>query len=373
MGFYIGLFLLCVFLFFCNGNTLQTGRKNVWPEWLIIVILCLISGTRYRLGGTDWDIYEETYNAVPLLSNFFREYRSGELLSYYGFEKGYLFVNSLCKTIGLDYYGFTLVHAVIFYACMYMGLRRYVSNFNFFIFIFLYKLFFYNTFISMRQSLTIAVFFASLHLIEEKKPIRYWLCTVPLILLHNGALLLPFLYGLNWFKVTKRRLEVLSLCFLPTIFIGSYSLSFLLPFFESHIHNPVFLQKTETLLTGGHDGIGLFHVVEYFLLMTLVCRYYEDLARLCHGEFIIKLFVILLPIFTLLHSFTILTREKDYFTFTYGVLLFYLAGIVRKKYQKQLIYLTAIVICAFGFFRYIILFDNGHLLNYASWLIVGRD
>ena len=40
----------------------------------------------------------------------------------------------------------------------------------------------------------------------------------------------------------------------------------------------------------------------------------------------------------------------------------------RVSKGRSLIWLAVVSICAFGYYRYVILFDGGHFLTYHSWL-----
>ena len=53
-------------------------------------------------------------------------------------------------------------------------------------------------------------------------------------------------------------------------------------------------------------------------------------------------------------------------TIFYAVILGVLIDRVSKG--RSLIWLAVVSICAFGYYRYVILFDGGHFLTYHSWL-----
>ena len=78
------------------------------------------------------------------------------------------------------------------------------------------------------------------------------------------------------------------------------------------------------------------------------------------------MFLCLLPLFTLFRGSEILTREKDYFTIFYAVVLGMIIDKVPKA--KYPIYVGVTLLCAFGYYRYVLAFDNGAFLMYSSWL-----
>lgn len=354
------------------SNRLKLKDKNRLAI-TTIVILFFVSGTRYHLGGTDYELYYLVYNNVPSLGGFFENFSSLDELYYtFGWEKGYLLWNSFIKTLGFNFYGFTLIEAAVFYLCLYIGFNRYSLNFNLLIIIFLYKIFFYNTFISMRQSISIAIFFIAMHYIQDRKFIKYYFLTAVALMFHNASLILFLLYPIARVKLTKKLLIIFNCIFIPTLLISRLNipllqpLSFIINFFESDASK----SKAESLFLGiSGSGLSLFHIFEYFLIMLLVIVFYEKLIEVNENvEFILKLFLCLLPIMTLFSGFEILTRVKDYFILTYAIILGYICVINQGKYRFT-VQVVTLLICAFGFFRFIVLFDGGTLIPYETFLL----
>lgn len=371
--FYIILFLICVLALLMTN--LLNKRDSIYFEVPLLFTISIISGTRYYLGGTDYYIYKAVYDNLPsipeLVSNF--DY----LHSYYktfGFETGYLVFNSFFKTIGLNFHGFTLAHSLIFFTLLYIGLKKYTLNFNLLIIVFLYKMFFYNTFISMRQSITIVIFFVAIQYIIKKQPWKYFTLCLIALALHNAALIMFPLYFLNKINITKRKILLLNLIFIPTIIISHLNLpvmkifDFMIGFYE----NPVASDKARDLLveTPG-ASISLFHTLEYFLVMMIIIIFYEKIIVVHKdAKMMILLFLCLLPIFTMFSGYEIMTRIKDYFTITYAIILGYFCVIENQKY-KVITQIFVVFLCAFGFFRFIYLFDNGAMYPYKSYIFEG--
>lgn len=344
-------------------------------EIATLIILCFVSGTRYNLGGSDYSVYKATFDSLPTLSVFFADFAHlHEHYLTFGFETGYLLLNSLIKTIGLNFYGFTLIHSVIFYICFYIGIKRYAFNLNLLIIVFLYKMFFYNTFISMRQSITIAIFLIAMHYIEDKKPVKYFvLCTIA-VFFHTAALILFPVYFIRKITLTKNTILKANIIFIPSILISLLNVPTmkLFSFAIGLAGNPIIATKANSLIaTAAGSPIGIFHTLEYLLLMLFVIYYYEKIINIDeHAEFILKLFMILLPIFTLFRGYEILTRIKDYFTLSYGIILGYLCMTDNAKH-RYLFQIGTIIVCAFGFFRFITLFGSGCLMPYESYITMG--
>ena len=197
MFIYIGIFAICFIAAILNDKLKNEKEKRIF-EISILIFLCIISGTRYNLGGTDYFVYKTVYDVVPTITEF--NFESVQNINgTYGMEKGYLLYNSNIKPLGFSFY------------CLYIGLKRYIKNFNFFLIIFLYKMFFYDTFISMRQSVSMVIFFIALQFIEKKKPVKYWiLCTIALFF-HNSAIILFPLYFIRNFKISKKTFMIINI------------------------------------------------------------------------------------------------------------------------------------------------------------------
>ena len=104
LGF-IFLFIIFVILLILS-NYIKDLRIKKIISIISLVILCLISGTRYNIGGSDYFWYKNLYQMVPT-NNIFEQ-----LLSFSnstGIEKGFVFYMSVVKILGFNFYGFTLI------------------------------------------------------------------------------------------------------------------------------------------------------------------------------------------------------------------------------------------------------------------------
>ena len=360
----LSLFIVCaIFAYFIETTRSESSRNQL--IFICFSILTLVSGTRL-VGGMDYPTYENLYNHTPT----FPDILNPELRNDF-YEIGYLYITAFFKTLGISFYGFCLIEAAFFYFCLWKGLKRYTSHFGIVILVFLYKLFFYNTMISMRQSITIACFLLMVPLIEEKKFIKYYITVYLVSFIHNGAYLLFLLYPLVYIVLTKTRIAWLNIIFIPTLAIGAAGIDVLGPigrFLQDNATNETMIAKSANYFEGENlTPIGIFHTLEYFLLMFLVFVNIKRLNLLNSKVHIVMwMFLCLLPLFTLLRGSEILTREKDYFLMYYAIIVGYLIDMHPRS--RQIIYAFITLLCGFGYYRYIILFDNGAFLFYHSWL-----
>jgi hypothetical protein len=330
----------------------------------MIVILASLAGFR-AIGGTDFDIYRTIYNSIPFFGKFLRDPSD----FFIKWERGYLYFISFIKTFsGLSFYGYLVLQSVVIYTLMYKGLRKYTNHWGLFMLLFMYKMFFYETFVSMRQPLTIVFFYMIMHLIEEKKWIKYYLILTFLILpFHNGAYFLFLIYFVSFFKITKRRIIILNCIFIPLVIVPELGIDPLGPISNILLlHSDTLIQqKGEVYLNT--IALNIIHTLEYLLVMSLLIINYDKIVKTHkYAPLVIKLFLILLPIMTLFRGTLIFRRELDYFIPTYAFILGYICDVYKSK--KWVMIFGAAIICLYGYLRFIYLFDNRGLIPYRSWM-----
>lgn len=342
----------------------KNSKLATFLEVLVLILLIIFSGTRYRLGGYDYGVYEDVFNTAPYLSDF-----TLKTSNIYGTEIGYLFINSLIKTLGFNFYGFTLFHSIIFYTILYLALKKYKLNFGFILIVFLYKLFIFNTFVSLRQSLVLVIFLFSLRFIIEKKPIHYYLLILPCLLLHSSAMFLLPLYFINKIKFTKKSL---------TIYISVFFLLFLLNYTGIYVFNPinilerVFINNSNMMTKidqyfKDEVAVNVLNVLECYGIVILLIFHFDKTYKTKEEKTFINLFLLLIPIITFFRSFEIMVRLRDYFSIFMAFVLSYIFKNHAEK-DKQLFYLLTVLFCFAGYIRYIYNYDNGSLRNYESYI-----
>lgn len=360
----LSLFIICC-CFAYGIETSHSAKKRNVLIFICLAYLTLVSGTRL-IGGSDFFVYDGLYYNLPTFPDIFNPN-----LRDNNYEVGFLYIAAFFKTLGFSFYGFCLIHAAFIYFCLWKGLKRYTSHFGIVILVFIYKLLFYNTMISMRQSITIACFLLMVPLIEEKKFIKYYIATFFVSTIHNGAYLLFVIYPLVYFALTRRRIILLNIIFIPTLAIGFMGIDVMGPlahFLQDNAANENMASRASSYFESENlSPIGIFHTLEYFLLMFFVLVNIKklDLSN-SKIHIVMWMFLCLLPLFTLFRGSEILTREKDYFMIYYAVIIGFL--IDRLPRYRRLIYVVVTLICAFGYYRFALLFDNGGFLTYRSWL-----
>ena len=365
MVLYLFMFFVCFILAVAKNQKLQYVnnidaclQKKEPGVFIIILLFACISGFRYNLGGTDYDYYRYVYDLVNGEHNLLKT------LTYSQYEVGYTTFVYLCANVlHLSYEGSLVVEAFIFYILMYVGLKKYMPNWGIFLMFFMYKMFFYVTFVAMRQAFTVAGFFVIMRYLEERKPLKYYASLALVATFHYGALLLFVLYPLFGLKIKKERLKTIAVIFgVSTFFSGltGTSLNFVVSILG--------LSQLEDKAAGysGGAGLNILYTIEYFLLYIFMVRNYDKIKqRFQHADFVIMMFIIVLPIVTLFRSIEILVRELPYLYPSYAILIYYVYAVSKNR---KIIFSVFVLLCLSGFLKYMIQFDNGHFMYYRTWL-----
>ncbi|MDR1782649.1 MAG: EpsG family protein [Dysgonamonadaceae bacterium] len=359
MIFYTLVFCIIFFLTYFEEQLEEEKRSYLD----ITMILILASLTAFRsIGGNDFEIYRYFYNKTPEFGNLLQN--SSVLLKQ--IEKGYVFYLSFIKTyLNLSYYGYLVLQSALIYTLMYLGLKKYTAHWGLFIMLFMYKMFFYDTFVSMRQPLTIAAFFMIMHFIEEKKWLPYYLIVIFITIpLHNGAYFLLFLYPLAYLNLSKKLIIILNIIFIPTLILPQLGLNPMktVIFFFDYIEDG-YVRSKMNAWANAQERLSILYSFEYLLLMALLLLNYDKIiSSHKYAPLIIKLFLVILPMVTLFRENISVRRELDYLFPTYAFLIGYICDIKVKKWY---FILGSAIICFYGYWRMAALFGEG---QYESWL-----
>lgn len=386
MGIYSITYLINSFGFATSKKT----KKII--NFIVICLLIFMSGTRYYMGGNDVLVYEGVYNATPsvkaVLSYFFTGVNNGVNTNY---EIGYILICSVVKSLGFSYFGFTLLFAVLFYVLLYNGLKEFVTDWAPFWALFMYKIMFYNTFISLRQGLTMAIFCYSLKYIRDKKIIRYFIWSFIAFQIHRGAIILFPLYFVQYIPMSSKTIKWVAIAFAPTWFIRNrVNLGGIIDYIISIIG---FSEKSKGW-TEATEPISIIHTLECYIVIFLVLIFYDKIIstrKQREVKLVLQLFIFTIPIFTILSNWIVMTREKDYFVLMYGILFGYLLEArttTPVKYDEHgnevyrsndriglgnanVLSVLILLACFIGMVRYVMVFDGGVLMKFTSFITQG--
>lgn len=365
MVLYLFMFFVCLILAILRNRQLQYANntnsclhKQNYSVVLTIFIFACISGFRYKLGGTDYEYYEYFYDLIKGEQGFWSTISNSQ------YEVGYTAFVYLCANVlHLSFEGSLVVEAFIFYILMYVGLKKYMPNWGIFLMFFMYKMFFYVTCVAMRQAFTVVGFFLIMRYLEERKPLKYYASLALVATFHYGALLLFVLYPIFGIKIKKERLKTIAIIFGIAILFSDKTGSML-----NFVVNILGLTQLEDKAAdySADASLSILYTIEYYLLYILMMRNYDKIKqRFQHVDFVIMLFLIVLPIVTLFRSTVILVRELPYFYPAYAILLYYVFAVSKNR---RIIFPFFVILCLSGILKYIIQFDDGHFMHYKTWL-----
>lgn len=378
-----GLFCICLFAMIIenkisNSNALRMNREQNLLNNFVVLCLILVAGMR-NVGGTDFNVYRIAYNNTPKLLDYIRNFNVLEnRYAVFGMEKGFLLTYSIAKTIGLSYYGYIMLYSVTIISIIYFKTRKYTSYYSPIIFIFLYKMFFYDLFVSIRQTTTIAIFMFMIDAIKDRNWKKYYLLWFLCYFTHTASIMLLIIYPIGALKLTKKKLMVLNAIFIPMIIVSYLNLPIMrvlepILSFDIFSSDKTAEKAANMILDGNMESINWLHTIEYLGIMFFLTKFYDEISEIYpESDIMIKMFICLLPIFTLFRNYALLTRIKDYFTISYGFILTYI-GMVKGGKYRQLVCIAAAVWCGFGYFRYINVFDFGILKTYVPNIFLGRS
>lgn len=373
------------------GFALDERSKKI-INYIVICLFIFMSGTRYYMGGSDALVYENVYNGSPsigiVLRYLFTGVNDGVNTNY---ETGFILICSIIKELGFSYFGFTLLFAMLFYILMYKGLKEFVVDWAPFWALFMYKIMFYNTFISIRQGLTMAVFCYILKYIRDKKIVKYFFGCLIAFFIHRGALILFPLYFIQYIPITSKVIKYVAILFAPTWLIrGQVNLGGIMDRIIAIIG---FENKSEGW-SEATEPISIIHTLECYIIVLLVLLFYKKIIstkKQREVKLVLQLFIFTIPIFTLLSNWIVMTREKDYFVLMYGILFGYIleggtTTPIKHEHNNKILFerndrvgrgnacvlaIGILVACFIGMTRYVLVFDNGVLWDYTSFITQG--
>ncbi|MFS2764359.1 EpsG family protein [Parabacteroides merdae] len=364
-------FLIALVFSIASENSVIAKNKEKYGVCSLFVLWLASAFRYYNIDGFDYNIYEGWYANVPKLF----EIKSDTLVRF-SYEAGYFYLMSFFKTLGVTFYGFCVITSAFFYCCIWKGFKRYTVHYGLLTMFFAYKLLFYDTHISMRQPITIAGFFLIIPYLENRKWVKYFIGAFLLSRFHNGAYLLFPLYFITYLNLNKFTFKWLYIIFTPTIILGFVGVDVVGPigqFIQANADSEFTASKAAKYFdSDSTSSINIIYTLEFFLFSYFIYRRFDVIFK--HGknkEFILKIFVCLLPLFTLFRMSEIMTREKDYFILSYAILLGYVIDSLNSKGLRKSMIFFIFSLCIYGYFRLLFGF-NGDMLyrEYRLWPFV---
>lgn len=325
-----------------------------------ISILFLFIFTAFRdinLGGTDAASYQGFfYYKIPVLDNF---------LNYdHEFAYGYAFLNSVIKTIIVDYRFYQIIYSIISILLLYYLIKRIQfdkAERSLFLFVYFCYRFLWNNFVLLRQNIAVMVFWFIL-IVSFDKRIKSYLGILFSWLWHKSALInLLILPILKLSTKVKRRKMLIITFLLSVIFLLFSKITFrylgkiFVYFAGARFNRYLIISSTE-------HGINLFNYVLRWVLLILFYINYETIKNKYKDIFLYSSFLVVI-----ISSINIgfVGRMVEYFMLGIYSIIPLLLGTFKSK--DKLIYLIGIYyLFIIILVRFLVTFSEGQLLNYKT-------
>ncbi len=357
--------LLYVLAFICAATDVFKTRNRIIVLIPFFVCMFLMVAFRNRLGGTDYNMYEMFYSRIVPL----QDYLNGLYQPFYrtkSFEEGFIIFSSIVKTFdftnGPFFYMFVI--ALVNFCIFYPSIREYTPFVLIAIFFFLYKAFFWHEFTLLRQLFAISLFTFSIRYVLRKQYLIYILINIIGFFFHSSAIiLLPLCFFLN---------HKLSIRVILFVFAVATLISFFTPYLWNLVMNITSMFGISDRLSEyslGKKVINPMNFIEIFIFLFIALFYrpfYESKEK--YFNIFLNLFIFSSALIIAFSSFEIFARIKEYFVISYMVLISYFIGHISSNRTRLASFLILSVYIMLGYFRYIIIFDDGSLMPY-SWIL----
>jgi len=338
---YIITLLVLLFLVYhydVNGNT----RNRMTAYYILMFWYIAISGFQYCM-GSDIIIYMNEYNDTDWSDLMF-----DSLVDLNSRQFGWILLSNICKLVSNDFLFFKIVQAAFLNAVIFIFLKK--NTEAIFTSIFFYSIFLYLdlNFNILRQSFAIGFFLLGYRSFVEKKWLKYYLYVFIAILFHNSAIILFFIPLLNFIKINKNSLIIISSLFFIFLFtirllpISNMFYNYLMLIFvdsevsdigASYLNDDVYGINTVSVLPFIVFTILYLWVVIYYYLNNNE-EYYVD-GNDEKQKSIIRIFLIYILLYVLVFSVPIFARFSFYFTPFFIVLVSnFVINLSKNKYNN---------------------------------------
>lgn len=194
--------LILVYVYFLV-TCIIFNKKNKYIYIISGVVLILFATFRPHTLNVDTNTYINYYNTVPSFRYLF------EYNNYY-FEKGYVFLNMLISSMGLNYRFFLFITATLSLLFVTTSLYRYTSYSFLALFIYFSNFYFLNELLIMRTGIAYSIILYAFRYLNNNKK-KYILFIMIASLFHRIALvaLLPII--IMKLNIIKRKKTILFL------------------------------------------------------------------------------------------------------------------------------------------------------------------
>ena len=327
---------------------------------LILLVLIIVSGFSYRLGG-DGMTYLNEWKYYGDISDLSYSYLTG----FQGRMPGWVLLSTLCKTITSEYWFFKIIHAIILNIAYVYTIKRnakYVFTGLLFYFVLIY---FNQNFQLLRESMAISFFFFGLPFYYSGKWFKYYLFILLAISFHEGAAILIFLPIVKLLGINKYSVLFYLVLGVIMILSASYILSYLTTIqIDGELQGKIFhyTSKMETDYVFTTFSNTILNVLIPLLILIYYKRKSVTINYLFPAIFGILLYVTSLVI-------PIAYRLSNYFLiFSYLIITDFVSGMFLRRQRSIL--LLVIILSSFLLFKsrmYLLPYGESGIPSYVQY------
>ncbi len=365
-----GLIIMVPYLIFFVINSFLVlfdfidKKRKEFGFALSFILLAFLAGARYKIGGSDYNVYEYIYNLTPPspLKIFQGKFHPFMLLV----ERGYLLINSIFK-IFFNKVNYLFLAIGIFSSFLLIkNLKKYSKYVFLGVIIYLGKGYLYYNFVAMRQVIAMMVSWYALEFLCQKRFVPYFLLIAIVSTIHSSALIMIPMYFILNKKLSNQKVIILLISFFIIGITGLFGrvlelISFVVPFGD----------KIVFYLKGNSTGINIFNFIETIPILYFVLRHRNLLeTKNPYFNLFFNCFIFNCIFLFGFFNFAFITRVKDYFLIGHLVILPLFLDCFKLRSEKILFILLIIFYFSFVFIRQLLTFDDGSgLLPYDTFLI----
>jgi hypothetical protein len=338
MGFLFPFSFFFIILSIFDYAKNDVNKKYFSTLFIFLILFCFVflAGGR-NIPRSDYSYYKAFFEAAPKFGNF----NHLEPINY-GFEPGYLVLNSLIKLFTANYIAYFFIYEILSCILLLSSIKKYTKYKLSFLCLYYPYIFLSLDLILIRSLLAVQLFFFSLRYIYNKDLLRYFICILLASTIHiSSVVLFPLLYLLNRHCKNKTALMIIGVGVILTLLridILRYILK-LLPSFLGRIYI-----KTQGYLSSNAHGtmrpISFIHL-EYLLWFSILIKFRTKLN-------------IFTPYFNIFFNMYII----------YGILLFYFFGVNAFSGRLRFFFSPAILFLVPYFIQ---LFKKCFILSFSCF------
>lgn len=365
MTIYLIIYLIIAILAIVDFFSVKEFRDKIngFIGLLIFLILGIFAGSRYKIGGSDYDAYEAYYNLAP--NKFDRVYSNDYDSFLESTEKGYIYLMTFFKQINLNFNIFLIIIGGICAITIYYSFKKYTSYLFVTTLIFLTKGYLYYFFTAQRQIIAMAICWISIKYIIEEKLYKFILLVILASLFHSSALFFIIIYFTNKIYLTNKKIFVIIAV---SIVFGLFYIGPLLSIAISNFL-PIGGDKLLTYLEGESSSVNILNFFELVPLLFIITLNRDRISKKTkYFNLLLNMFILYIALTIAFYDFSFISRLKGYFIIGYVAMF---ASIITIPNEKKIgfgLLILMIIYCFMVFVRELITFNGGTgYLPYSSY------